>query len=467
MHTQNYLRFIKVLLVSLSVAACQSPDLSKLKENSINFLNVNKNPSDFKPPAQEKLISEGSPSLDELLTNSLADQNLGTNFSEVLKAAIDVDPSINAKRLDAAAKWASVGSVEARKDFQVSGTVYGGIEDVTDGTSGIAVALNASRLLYDAGLLDAQISAKRSAAEAAELSLRAAIDERAFKLGEIWLELEKYEALQQQIDGRLAVLDPLIDQLEQIAQAGVGDMSKVTAAQRTVSSIRVTQTNIQENLESAKLNFSNAFGAVPDQIAYDSVFVAGLIPKKVDDAMAQKSPLILSQFADYNAALASLAALNAKDKFNIGFEAKATTPFAGSEVESDESIGLVARKTLYSGGMIESDIKEAEALVEVAEATVKATYREGVRSVGSALQNINSMDKAILLAKNNADLTKDEIVYLRQQLIIGGSTLESVLSAEARLYEAESQEINFLAEKRKSQLLVSSKLGLIGPALGY
>ena len=51
-----------------------------------------------------------------------------------------------------------------------------------------------------------------------------------------------------------------------------------------------------------------------------------------------------------------------------------------------------------------------------------------------------------------------EIVPLRQQLIIGGSTLETVLSAEARLYEAESQEINF-ADKRKSQLLIASTLG--------
>ena len=40
-------------------------------------------------------------------------------------------------------------------------TVYGGIEDVTDNTKGIALALNASRLIYDGGLLDAQISSQQ------------------------------------------------------------------------------------------------------------------------------------------------------------------------------------------------------------------------------------------------------------------------------------------------------------------
>ena len=76
------------------------------------------------------------------------------------------------------------------------------------------------------------------------------------------------------------------------------------------------------------------------------------------------------------------------------------------------------------------------------------------------------MDKAILLARRNAELTSDEIAYLRQQLIIGGSTLDSVLSAESRLYEAESKEVQFISEKRKSQLLIASTLGRLSPALG-
>ena len=63
-------------------------------------------------------------------------------------------------------------------------------------------------------------------------------------------------------------------------------------------------------------------------------------------------------------------------------------------------------------------------------------------------------------------LTSDEIVYLRQQLIIGGSTLESVLSAEARLYEARSKEITFRTEKYKSQLAISSALGFLSDAIG-
>mgnify|MGYP001313835585 CR=1 FL=1 len=463
MEIRKYLCGVALVLSLSTISACQTPDLNRLKESSIALLSSDKMPKSKVLPTLDEEIQ----SIDKLLMNSLADKNSGSDYATIIKSAIDGDPSIKLKRLDADAKWAAVGATEARKEFQVSGTVYGGIEDVTDGTRGVAVSLNASRSLFDGGLLDAEILAKRYAAESAELGLRAAIDERAFRLGVIWLELEKYQSLKEQIDSRLAILDPLIEQLEKVAKAGVGDVSKVTAAQRTVSTIRVTQSGILEGLESARLDFANAFGSVNDDVKYDSEFVVDLIPEQVVEEMAQRSPLILSQYADYNSALARVAALRAKDDFNIGFEARATKPFAGSEYDSDESIGLVARKTLFTGGMIESEIKEAEALVEAGEARIKATYREGSRTILSAQQNIFSMNKAIELARNNAELTEEEIVYLRQQLIIGGSTLESVLSAEARLYEAESQEINFTADKLKSELLIASTLGLLGPALGF
>ena len=124
----------------------------------------------------------------------------------------------------------------------------------------------------------------------------------------------------------------------------------------------------------------------------------------------------------------------------------------------------MARKTLYNGGMLDSEIEEAEALVQAALAEVGSAYRQGVRLVANAQQSIESMDKAIELARDNAQVTSEEIVYLRQQLIIGGSTLDSVLSAEARLYEAESREIEFLAEKRRAELGIATTLGLLSPA---
>ena len=108
------------------------------------------------------------------------------------------------------------------------------------------------------------------------------VNERALKLGELWVELEKYDMLQQKIDERLAILDPLIAQLERVAEAGIGDVSS-DAAQRTVSTIRVAETNISEGLAQAKLNFVNAFGALPKSASYDHAFIEKIVPSVISD----------------------------------------------------------------------------------------------------------------------------------------------------------------------------------------
>jgi outer membrane protein TolC len=321
-------------------------------------------------------------------------------------------------------------------------------------------------MIFDGGLLNAKIDGDQAMANSKKYELVASIDEKAFELASIWVDLERYKMLNEVVETRLRVLDPLIVQLEKVAEAGIGDVTKVAAAQRTVSTIRVAQADVSEKLERARLDFENAFGGLPTSDVFDSAFVSDLVPDTITDKMIQSAPALLAQYESYLAAEAGLISIRAKEGANVGFEARATTPFADSTFDSDESIGLVMRKTLYDGKIVASEIKQAEASVDQAISRLHSTYRNGERIVNRSAQTIKSMDSAIKLAKRNADITSDEISYLRKQLVIGGSTLDSVLSAEARLYEADSQEINFLADRRKAELSILSSLGMIGSALG-
>jgi hypothetical protein len=79
---------------------------------------------------------------------------------------------------------------------------------------------------------------------------------------------------------------------------------------------------------------------------------------------------------------------------------------------------------------------------------------------------IISMGKAVELSRANAQISRDEIAYLRKQLIIGGSTLDAVLAAEARLYDAESKEIGFVAERRKAEATILGITGKLDQLLG-
>ena len=458
-------RLISLLTISAFLTTgCKAPDYSIIKAKAMSLVPNEKMISRHNGSANEGEKVEVAQSLETLLTGALADKNEGLDFSSIISFALQKDPVLVSKRRAVKAKTAAIGSSAAMKDYQVESIIFAGVEDISDNKKGVGYGINASRIIFDGGRLDARIASKTFAAEAAQFDLEATVDERAYNLAEIWLELEKYESLKKQIDDRLSILDPLIDNLEQVAQAGIGDVSKVTAAQRTVSNIRVTQTNIYEGLAKAKLDFESAYGLLSKDVSYDAGFIDNLLPDNIYEGLAQKSPMLLSKYAEYQVALANLTEARAQDKFDVDFQLRATRPLAGGGYDSDESIGLVANKALFNDRLLQSQINEAEEIAAAAEAQIEATYRQGASAVKSALQSIKSMERAISLAKENAQITTDEIIYLRQQLIIGGSTLDSVLSAEAQLYEAESKEIEFRTEKLRAQLLIASVLGLLGPA---
>lgn len=444
-----------VCLVACAVvlAGCQSTDPSSIKvpQNSVLDASV--------PDMKQRTLSN-------LLEGSTAKVDLEKGFAAALRSAVISDPLVLEAQQEAITLGAKLETTMGLKDFQVSSDVYGGVEDVTDKIAGVALALNAERLIYDGGRLDARIAADTYAKEAAAQETLATMNERALALARYWVELERYDALNALIESRLLILDPMIEQLERVAEAGVGDISRVNAAERTVSMIRVTQTDISERREQARVAFLNSFGALPQYGAFDYKLISSLVPKSVTRELVVQAPGIRSAYASYLSAEAKLADAKKRDGFSLNFRARAQRPFGGSEYGSDESVGLVLSKPIYRGNMLTSEVKGAEAVVENSVARLQALYREGERTTRAAYQTIGSMDKAIDLARESARVTKAETRALRKQLVIGGSTLDSVLSAEARLYDAEAKEINFLAERRSAELVILSSLGLLTDALG-
>ena len=155
-----------------------------------------------------------------------------------IKAAVEAHPEIVAFREDLSAKDKNIRIIESQKDLQLSGNLYGGLEDVSDNQKGLAVVLSAKRLLYDGGVIATKANAERLMVESMQYELAGKMETKARELTSVWLDLERYEKLNQKIESRLMVLNPLISQLEKVANAGLGDVSQVTAAQRTVSMIR-------------------------------------------------------------------------------------------------------------------------------------------------------------------------------------------------------------------------------------
>ena len=455
------------LLIASSIfalAGCQGVDLPDM--NALNPLPAlaTKAGEDGAPNSAGQAAV--APSLADVIGSAGAKVNVDAGFKAALVAAVKNDPRVIAAASELEARRASARLTASGKDFNFDATVLGGVEDVTDETAGVAAILKANRVMFDGGQLDAKIEADGFAVKAAEAALDAARNERGARLTQAWIELERYRALQDLIDSRLSILEPLLLQLEKVAESGVGDMSMVASAQRTVSLIRVTQTDVAEKLAQAEVAFRNGFGALPSKASYNADLISKAVPTGKVSKLAETAPALVAEYYGYRSAEANVAAVKALDNFNVAFEAKVQRPFADSTYDSDESVGLVLTKKFYRGDQLKARVENAEAAAASQADRVRSTYRDGEQAVNSARQMISSMDKAVQLALKNAQITRDEIDYLRKQLIIGGSTLESVLSAEAQLYDAEAKEIGFIAERRKAEVTILGVTGKLAPALG-
>lgn len=456
---KRFFQYVFFSVFTLLLTACEQATFPAFKNTAYALINDVRSNADTK--SKRKEIDLGS-----LIEGSRPVVEVDEGFISVLTQAVAKDPAVLAAKNESSASKAKLLLTKTGKDTQINATVLGGVEDITDEKMGVAAIINADRILYDGGIIDAKIAADTFYVKSAEQVYLATRGQSALKLANAWIELELYTDLNELIKSRLAVLDPLLVQLESVATSGLGDVSQVASAQRIVSAILVNETAVLGKYNQARVAYVSGFGRLPSETKYDEYWMAKNLPNSSIQKLVENSPPILAKFWAYKAAEASVVAVKALDDFNIGFKLKIQRPFGGSQADSDESVGLALTKKFYRGDQLESQIKRAEANASVMAAQVTDGYRTLALKAQSARELIKTMKRSIKLAKSNSKSLREEIKYLRKQLIIGGSTLESVLTAEARLYEAESKEIEYIAERRKAEALLVAISGYLSKSLG-
>lgn len=459
----RFLKAISFLVFVPAITGCDL-DIDNFTEKATN-LAPKQMPRLKKMSYLEEEKIEAS-SMNSLLDNTLSPINFDKGFEAAIAAAVMADPAIIALEETIVAKSSSVRVLTSQKRLQGSGSIYSGFEDITDEVAGVALILNANRMLFDGGKLDSRIATSQFNVESEKYNLILQKNQRSAQFVSLWIDLERYEELNSLLIDRLDVLDPLIKQLEKIAKSGLGDVTMVSAANRTVDAIKVKKAQVADKLEQARLNFKNSFGALPMTSSLDLSGLTSLVPEFINSEMIQAAPAMLAEYAAYQAAEATLASVKAQDKINIGLEMRASRPFGNSGYDSDESVGFVFNKTLFNGNMLESEVDQAQAQVKTQISRLRATFREGRRIAQSSKQTVSTMQAAILLAESNAQTANEEITYLKQQLTIGGSTLGTVLKAEAGLYDAQARVINFTADKKRAEFQILAGLGILAESLG-
>ena len=159
MSIRRQLITVKVVLALLFLEGCQKSDFASLSEGALSLINYNQQSDAAGGGEKSDGAEKHARPLSEILNDSLSDGNDGIDFRSSVAVALNKDPVIITQRRTKRAKLASIDSSEAKKNYQVTSVLYGEI-DITDNTKGVAVGLNAKRLLFDGGVLEAEIAVK-------------------------------------------------------------------------------------------------------------------------------------------------------------------------------------------------------------------------------------------------------------------------------------------------------------------
>ena len=392
--------------------------------------------------------------------------NTALGFPKAVAEAVRIDPLARAARQAVLAGASSLDELQAQLKPQISGRGYAGVDDLYDGDPGAAATLNLAQLIFDGGVLAGRISAAEFDKQSAYESYRRVLNERALEATIAWIDLNRYQQLHTLITSRLEVLNPLIEQLEQVASAGIGDVTTVASAKRQVTMIRVSETRVQEQYQQAREKFTRLFGELPKSSSYNAGLILRAVPSSMPDSAVMNSPAVMQAYNRYHAADARARSIEARGSFSMSLEGAVTQPGDGNEADRSASVGLVLRKDLYDGGALEAQIEAARSDADAQKNQLEGAYRQVLEQAQNARQTITATKASVILARENAEIAREEIELLRKQLSIGQSTLSSVLQAEARLYDAEANEINFSTSRIIAQVTLLGVLGRLSDVIG-
>ena len=186
MGVKNYFNFI--ILVFL-LAGCKWSSVDDILSNPRSILKAANDEVDVDLASSESLEFP----LAEIIDTASVNLNINDGFKSAVKATVENDPDVVRARQEYQANQSLVKTTKTQKDFQISGNLYGGVEDLTDEIVGVAAVLNASRLVFDGGQLDSQISAQEFRASASLSNYHAKLDSRIAAISQ-WIELERYRS---------------------------------------------------------------------------------------------------------------------------------------------------------------------------------------------------------------------------------------------------------------------------------
>ena len=406
--------------------------------------------------------------LETASTDSASPVSLEGGFGAAVMRAVSMNEGyLGAVALETEA-LGQVGVAASARRPQLTGNAnVGGIRETgsnADTTTGIAVGVNLSQLVYDGGASVSAVNRSTALALSAQAGRVAQGNEIALSSARAWIDLWQYSERLRLMRARTAEMDTLVEQIERMASNGMLDRASLENAQRQIVDIKLEESRLIAGQGEAQVLFQRFFNAKPANVTKPSELVSAAQARSLAQDW-QTAPGLQRQAAELLAAQAAVGEAEAAFRPRARLQAGVQSPLDRDE-STDLTVGLLLEYSFSDGGRRIRQLEAAEARVTATNAQLSDAQRGLEAELQTGLTRLASIERAMPLLAGKLRLSRSEAETSRSQMLTGQSNLRQLVEAEIEIYRAQDQQIAMQAERQTLLLTIASRTGALSRIVG-
>lgn len=333
-------------------------------------------------------------------------------------------------------------------------------------------SLNLTQTIFDWTQFQTLAQSNQQVAQA-EASLRYAQQGLIYRTADAYFTLlNAQDTLKADLDAQAAYQQQL-EQAQKKFQVGLAAITDVRNAQASYDTSRATVIADQRALDSAKRSLGQLIGKPVTATAalQDEIPLVAPNPSTEEDwvkAAVQDNPSLMNYFYAAEASRKAIAALQGKylptlsAVGSVGRQKTSAGDFASDDV--NDSIGLQVNLSLFQGGLVHSQIRQAEAtwhqnqaIYEGQRRGVDQAARDAYEGVISGIASVQANKQAVL--SNQTSLEASQV-----GLKVGTRTEVDVLTAQQALAAAQRSYYQSRYDYLRNVLLLKQQAGRLNEA---
>lgn len=395
----------------------------------------------------------------------LAAQSLG----ETLVSAYRSSPVLEAQRAALRAVDEGVAQALAGRRPRVEASGEASLSDSSDSdlSDRYSAGVDASLTLYDHGRTEAAVDSARAGVEAGRADLMSAEQDVLLDAVTAHIDIRRDARLVMLSESNVSVLQEQVQAARDRFEVGDVTRTDVSLAEARLAAARSELAAAEGQLRLSQDRYAAVVG-VPAR----AVLEPPPLPRLAASLEAAEAIALREHPAIVAARFREQAATYDLDRARRGFGPTATlggsvsltrapTQFSGDETSINAGVSLQGSVPIYSGGTLESAVRQSEALLGQRKAQLQAAARQVRQQVAAGWSNLAVARASIVASQQQIAAAEIAVQGVREEQLLGARTTLDVLDREQELRDAQFQLVSAQRDEVAAAYGLLAAMGLM------